>query len=44
MTVEVSAQSYNRVSEKNIKLVRGKKLVLTGAVHDADYRLEISLK
>ena len=36
MTDEVSAQSYNRVSEKNIKLVRGKKLALTGAVRDGD--------
>ena len=36
MTDKVSAQSYNRVSEKNIKVVRGKKLVLTGAVRDGD--------
>jgi hypothetical protein len=36
MTDGVSAQSYNRVSEKNIKLVKGKKLVLTGAVRDGD--------
>lgn len=36
MTDEVSAQSYNRVSEKTIKLVRGKKVVLTGAVRDGD--------
>jgi hypothetical protein len=36
MTDELSAQSYNRVSEKNIKVVRGKKLVLTGAVRDGD--------
>ena len=36
MTDEVSAQSYNRVSEKNIKVVKGKKLVLTGAVGDGD--------
>jgi hypothetical protein len=36
MTNEVSAQTYNRVSEKTIKLVRGKKLVLTGAVRDGD--------
>ena len=36
MTNEVSAQTYNRVSEKNIKLVRGKKLVLTGTVRDGD--------
>ena len=35
-TNEVSAQSYNRVSEKAVKLVRGKKLVLTGAVRDGD--------
>ena len=32
----VSAQSYNRVSEKNIRVVRGKKLVVTGAVRDGD--------
>ena len=36
MTNEVSAQSYKRVSEKTIKVVRGKKLVLTGAVRDGD--------
>jgi hypothetical protein len=36
MTNEVAAQSYNRVSEKTVKLVRGKKLVLTGAVRDGD--------
>ena len=36
MTDEVSAQSYNRVSEKTIRVVRGKKLVLTGAVRDGD--------
>ncbi len=36
MAGEVSAQSYNRVSEKNIKVVRGKKLVLTGSVRDGD--------
>ena len=36
MTDEVSAQSYNRVSEKTIKVVRGKKLVLTGTVRDGD--------
>ena len=36
MTDAVSAQSYNRVSEKNIKLVRGKKMVLKGAVRDGD--------
>ena len=36
MTNEVSAQSYNRVSEKTVKLVRGKKRVLTGAVRDGD--------
>jgi ribosomal protein L5 len=35
-TGEVSAQSYNRVTEKNLKLVKGKKLVLTGAVRDGD--------
>ena len=36
MSYEVSAQSYNRVSEKNLKVVRGKKLVVTGAVRDGD--------
>ena len=36
MTDEVSAQSYNSVSEKNIRLVKGKKLVLKGAVRDGD--------
>lgn len=36
MTDEVVAQSYNRVSEKNIRLVKGKKLVLKGAVRDGD--------
>ena len=36
MTDEVSAQSYNRVSEKTIRVVRGKKLVLSGAVRDGD--------
>ena len=34
MSDEISAQTYNRVSEKNIKVVKGKKLVLTGAVRD----------
>lgn len=36
MTDEVSAQSYNRVSEKTVRVARGKKLVLTGAVRDGD--------
>ena len=36
MTIEASAQSYNRVSEKNIKVVSGKKLILKGAVRDGD--------
>lgn len=36
MTGEASAQSYNRVSEKTVKVVRGKKLVLTGSVRDGD--------
>jgi len=36
MTGEVSAQSYNRVSEKTIRVVKGKKVVLTGAVRDGD--------
>ena len=35
-TDEISAQSYNRVSEKTVRVVRGKKLVLTGAVRDGD--------
>ena len=33
---EVFAQSFNRVSEKNVRVVRGKKLVLSGAVRDGD--------
>ena len=36
MTNQVSAQTHNRVSEKNVKLVRGKKVVLTGSVRDGD--------
>ena len=36
MSYEVSAQTYNRVSEKNIRVVKGKKLVVTGAVRDGD--------
>ena len=36
LTANVSAQTYNRVSEKNIKVVKGKKLVVTGAVRDGD--------
>jgi hypothetical protein len=36
MAGEVSAQSYNRVSEKNVRVVKGKKLVLTGSVRDGD--------
>ena len=36
MSYEVSAQSYNRVKEKTVKVVRGKKVVLTGAVRDGD--------
>lgn len=36
MSDEVSAQSYNRVSEKNIRVVKGRKLVVTGAVRDGD--------
>ena len=36
MTVEISAQTYNRVSEKNVRLVKGKKLALKGAVRDGD--------
>lgn len=30
------AQDYNRVSEKTVKPIRGKKLVLTGVVRDGD--------
>lgn len=44
MADEVAAQSYNRVSEKTVKVVRGKKLVLTGAVRDGDevlYRFRV---
>jgi hypothetical protein len=33
---QVSAQSYNRDSEKEVRVVRGKKLVLTGSVRDGD--------
>lgn len=36
MTDEVSAQSYNRVSEKSVRVVRGKKLVVSGSVRDGD--------
>jgi hypothetical protein len=36
MTGDVSGQSYNRVSEKNVRVVKGKKLVLSGAVRDGD--------
>ena len=36
MSHEVLAQSYNRVSEKIIRVVKGKKLVVTGAVRDGD--------
>ena len=36
MSHGVLAQSYNRVSEKNIRVVKGKKLVVTGAVRDGD--------
>ena len=36
MAGEVSAQTYNRVSEKTVRVVRGKKLVLTGTVRDGD--------
>jgi len=32
----VSAQHYNRISEKRITLVKGKKLILKGAVRDGD--------
>ena len=35
-TVAVSAQSYNRIKEKKITLVSGKKLVLNGEVRDSD--------
>ncbi len=36
MSHEVSAQTYNRVSEKNIRVVKGKKLVVSGAVREGD--------
>ena len=36
MSHEVSAQTYNRVSEKNIRVVKGKKLVVSGTVRDGD--------
>lgn len=36
MTNGISAQSYNRVSEKNVKPVKGRKLVVRGAVRDGD--------
>jgi hypothetical protein len=36
MTGDVVAQTYNRVREKNVKLLRGKKLVLSGAVRDGN--------
>ena len=36
VTESVSPQTYNRVSEKTVKPIRGKKLVLTGAVRDGD--------
>ncbi len=36
MTDEASAQTYNRVSEKTIKLVKRKKLILKGVVRDGD--------
>jgi endonuclease YncB( thermonuclease family) len=36
LTDQVSAQSYKRISEKNVKVVKGKTLVLKGAVRDGD--------
>jgi len=36
LTGVVSAQTYNRVSEKSVRVVRGKKLILSGAVRDGD--------
>jgi hypothetical protein len=36
LTDVVSAQTYNRVSEKSVRVVRGRKLVLSGAVRDGD--------
>lgn len=36
VTNSVSAQSYSRVAEKRITPVKGKKLVLRGAVRDGD--------
>lgn len=35
-TNSASAQAYNRVSEKKITPVKGKKLILRGAVRDGD--------
>jgi hypothetical protein len=36
VTELVLAQTYNRVSEKTVKPIKGKKLVLTGVVRDGD--------
>jgi uncharacterized protein YjaZ len=36
VTESVSAQTYNRLSEKTVKPIRGKKLVLTGVVRDGE--------
>ena len=36
MADTAQAQTYNRVSEKTVKVVRGKRLVLTGTVRDGD--------
>lgn len=36
MTVEVCAQTYNRIAERNVRPVKGKKLILKGTVRDGD--------
>ena len=36
MNDEVLAQSYNRVREKTVRVLKGKKVVLVGAVRDGD--------
>jgi hypothetical protein len=36
MTGVVSAQSYNRIAEKKINPVKGKKLIIKGEIRDSD--------
>lgn len=36
LTNEVSAQSYNRIAEKKITLVKGKTLIIKGEIRDSD--------